>query len=79
MAENPPGNQRIQILGLGVTAFSGICTLLAAMISAGFSLSAALLLPPPSPRSRSRLVDLSPPAHRKPGLEPSSASSLTSR
>jgi hypothetical protein len=36
MAENSPGSQKLQILGLGVTAFSALCTVLAALITAGF-------------------------------------------
>lgn len=36
MAGNSPSGQKWQILGLGVTAFSALCTVLAAMITAGF-------------------------------------------
>jgi hypothetical protein len=36
MAGNSPSGQKLQILGLGVTAFSALCTVLAAMITAGF-------------------------------------------
>lgn len=36
MAGNSPSGQKVQILGLGVTAFSALCTVLAALITAGF-------------------------------------------
>ena len=36
MAGNSPSDKKVQILGLGVTAFSALCTVLAAMITAGF-------------------------------------------
>jgi hypothetical protein len=36
MAENSPNGQKWQLLGLGVGAFSALCTVLAALIGAGF-------------------------------------------
>ena len=36
MAGNSPSGHKVQILGIGVTAFSALCTVLAAMITAGF-------------------------------------------